>query len=108
MSLKDKSCIPCKGGIPPISYDEENKLIKKLEGWQLIRNGIHKISKDFTFKNFKKSMSFVNKVAQVAEEQGHHPNIEIRYNKVHLELYTHAIKGLHENDFILAAKIDSI
>lgn len=71
-------------------------------------NGHQQIAKDFTFKNFTEAMSFVNKVADVAEVEGHHPNIDIKYNKVRLTNYTHAIKGLHDNDFILAAKIDEL
>ncbi|MFX1413650.1 MAG: 4a-hydroxytetrahydrobiopterin dehydratase, partial [Promethearchaeota archaeon] len=74
----------------------------------LIRDGIHRIKKEFSFEDFKESMKFVNKVADLAEEEGHHPNIYIFYDKVILELHTHAIKGLHLNDFVMAAKIDAI
>ncbi|MEM4296008.1 MAG: 4a-hydroxytetrahydrobiopterin dehydratase [Candidatus Anstonellales archaeon] len=108
MDLTKKHCIPCEGGFPPMSNKEENEYIKKIKGWTLNRNGIHKISKYFVFKNFVDAMAFVNNVALIAEQEGHHPDIHISYNKVLIESYTHAIKGLSENDFILAAKIDKI
>ena len=108
MKLIEKKCIPCEGGIPPMSEQEEDQYIKEISGWTLNREGTHNIKKDFKFKNFKKAMNFVNSVADVAEQEGHHPDICIHYNKVNLELYTHAIGGLHENDFILAAKINQL
>ena len=108
MKLIEKKCVPCEGGIPPMSERAEDQYIKEISGWTLNRKGTHNIKKDFKFKNFKKAMNFVNNVADVAEQEGHHPDICIRYNKVNLELYTHAIGGLHENDFILAAKINQL
>jgi 4a-hydroxytetrahydrobiopterin dehydratase len=87
---------------------KEDKYIKKVEGWSLLRDGIHHIRKEYHFDNFVKAIEFVNKVASLAEEEGHHPDFYIYYDKVILELHTHAIKGLHENDFILAAKIDAL
>lgn len=77
-------------------------------GWTLQREGIDRIEKVFKFKNFKKAMIFVNRVADIANEQDHHPDIFIHWNEVTLTLYTHAIKGLHDNDFIIAAKIDEL
>lgn len=91
-----------------MSEQEEDQYIKEVSDWTLSREGIHKIERDFKFKNFKKAMKFVNDVADLAEQEGHHPDICIHYNKVNLELYTHAISGLHENDFILAAKINQL
>jgi len=91
-----------------MSIEDEDRYIKETPSWTLDREGIHKIKKSFKFKDFKDSMIFVNKVAEISEEEGHHPNMCIFYNKVQLELYTHAIKGLFENDFIMAAKIDEI
>ncbi len=88
-----------------MSEEEAKALLKKIEGWQLKENKIRKV---YRFKDFKESMKFVNKVAELAEEEGHHPNISISWNKVSLTLTTHAIGGLSENDFILAAKIDII
>ncbi len=108
MELIKKHCVPCEGGIPPMSEKEEDQYIKEISNWTMSREGTHKINKDFKFKNFKNAMTFVNKVADVAEQEGHHPDICIHYNRVNLELYTHAISGLHENDFILAAKIDQL
>ena len=85
------------------------QLILKVDSWELEEeNGHQQIVRNFKFKNFVEAMSFVNKVADVAEVEGHHPNIDIKYNKVRLTNYTHAIKGLHDNDFILAAKIDEL
>lgn len=100
--------MPCKGGIPPLSEEKENQYLKKVEGWSLIREGIHRIKKEFYFENFKEAMKFVNKVADLAEEEEHHPDIYIYYDEVVLELHTHAIKGLHLNDFVMAAKINEI
>ena len=106
--LVKKHCVPCEGGTPPMSIADEDRYIKEVPTWTLDRGSIHKIKKSFKFKDFREAMSFVNKVAEIAEEEGHHPNICIFYNRVELELYTHAIKGLFENDFIMAAKIDEI
>ena len=106
--LINKRCVPCEGGIPPLSEERENYYLKQVKGWNLIQEGIHRIQKEFYFKNFKESMKFVNQVAKLAEEEGHHPDIHIYYDTVNLEIHTHAIKGLHTNDFILAAKIDTI
>jgi 4a-hydroxytetrahydrobiopterin dehydratase len=91
-----------------MSIEDEDRYIKEVPSWTLDREGVHRIKKSFKFKDFKDAISFVNKVAEIAEEEGHHPNISIFYNRVELELYTHAIKGLFENDFIMAAKIDEI
>lgn len=106
--LAKKHCVPCEGGIPPMPNEDEDKYMKEVPTWTLDREGIHKIRKTFKFKDFKEAMRFVNEVARIAEVEGHHPNILIMYNRVQLELYTHAIQGLFENDFIMAAKIDQI
>ncbi len=108
MDLARKHCVPCEGGDPPLLDVEENKLKKQIPDWVLLRSGIHKLRKQFKFKNFKQSMSFVNKVAKTAEAEGHHPDIYIFYNKVQLDLFTHAVSGLSENDFIMAAKINKV
>lgn len=103
MSLKDKKCLPCEGGVHPFSTEKIQQYLKLVhENWKL-ENG--KIVSDYKFKDFAEAMEFVNRVAEIAESEGHHPDIILHYNKVRLELYTHAIKGLSENDFILAAKI---
>ena len=98
--------MPCEGGIPPLNVKKENEYFK--QGWSLIREGIHRIKKEFSFDDFMEAMNFVNKIAELAEEEGHHPDIYIYYNKVVLELHTHAIKGLHLNDFVMAAKINEL
>lgn len=102
-----KKCVPCRGGIPPLSVQKAQEFLKKIDNWGLVGGG-KKIRKNFEFKNFLESMGFVNRVAKVAEMEGHHPDIFVSYNKVTLTVFTHAIGGLHENDFILAAKIDAI
>ena len=102
-------CVPCRGGVPPLADTRIKEMITAVPGWTRINDGgIDKIQKEFKFKDFKAAMSFVNKVAEIAEEQWHHPNIMIDWNKVTLTLWTHAIKGLFDNDFILAAKIDEM
>ncbi len=106
MDLTKKHCVPCEGGVPPMGKDEAEKYLKEVKGWQLAGN---KIEKYLKFKNFKQAMKFINKVADLAEEEGHHPDILVySWNKVKLMTYTHAIDGLSENDFILAAKIDKL
>ncbi|MBN2156830.1 MAG: 4a-hydroxytetrahydrobiopterin dehydratase [Candidatus Lokiarchaeota archaeon] len=106
--LTEKKCVPCEGKISPLSESQEKKYLQQVSGWELNHEGIHRISKKFIFKDFKESMQFVTAVADLAEEEGHHPDIHIYYNHVNLELHTHAIKGLHQNDFILASKINKI
>src|SRR3990167_2059782 len=107
--LTKKHCVPCEGGTPPLSDEKENEMLKLIqhdnENWLLLRDGNHMIRRMFTFKDFKKAMEFVNKIADLAESEGHHPDIKIVYNKVQLDLFTHAVGGLSENDFIMAAKI---
>ncbi|MBI2597923.1 MAG: 4a-hydroxytetrahydrobiopterin dehydratase [Candidatus Diapherotrites archaeon] len=105
--LAAKKCVPCQGGIPPIELAEAKKMLLQAKGWELTENG-KKIEKKFVFKNFAKAMEFVGKVAKIAEQEGHHPDIFVSYNKVTITNYTHKIGGLHENDFILAAKIDEL
>jgi 4a-hydroxytetrahydrobiopterin dehydratase len=106
--LINKKCVPCEGGIPPLSMQREKFYMNQIKGWDLIHEGIHRIKKEFAFDDFNQSMNFVNKVAEIAEGENHHPDIHIYYDTVELEIHTHAIKGLHSNDFILAAKIDHL
>ena len=108
--LLSKKCVPCEAGIPPLSKEKIAEYIKQLSSeWQLIEEkNIPRIKKRFKFANFKDAIAFVNKIANLAEKEGHHPNIFVFYNKVDIELYTHAIKGMHDNDFIMAAKIDEL
>ncbi len=102
------TCVPCRGGIPPLESLRIDELMKAVPGWTHKKDGVDKIERKYKFKNFKKSMEFVNKVAELAEEQDHHPDILIHWNEVTLTFWTHAIKGLHDNDFIMAAKIDEL
>lgn len=106
--LSQKHCVPCEGGDPPLSEAEENRLIKEIHDWLLLREAEHKLRKQFKFKNFKEAMNFVNKIAKIADREGHHPDIYIFYNKVQIELFTHVVGGLSENDFIMVSKIDLI
>jgi 4a-hydroxytetrahydrobiopterin dehydratase len=107
MNLNNKSCKPCEDKTSALTGDESSELIKEVENWMLIDD--KKIEKVFSFKDFTSALEFVNKVGAIAEKEGHHPNIYIfSYNKVKIDLYTHNIDGLSENDFILASKIDSL
>lgn len=108
MTLETQRCIPCSEGAAPLTDAQEDTLMDKVNGWNLHREGVHKISKNFQFENFRESISFVNGVAGIAEAENHHPDIRIEYSRVQIILYTHKIKGLHENDFVLAAKIDKL
>jgi 4a-hydroxytetrahydrobiopterin dehydratase len=107
MDLLSKKCVPCEGGMPPMTEEEANKYLSETLGWKLADDK-KSISRDFEFKDFKESMDFVNHIAGIVNEEGHHPDIYIFYNKVQLALSTHAIGGLSENDFILAAKINHL
>lgn len=108
MDLTQKHCVPCEGGDPPVSSEKEKELQLQVPDWLLLDDGTHKLRRQFTLKNFKDAISFVNKIAEVAEQEGHHPDIYIYYNKVQIDLFTHAVGGLSENDFIMAAKIDEL
>jgi 4a-hydroxytetrahydrobiopterin dehydratase len=106
--LAKKRCVPCEGGVKPLTEAEARELSPQLEqDWMLIDSG-HMLARTFNFKDFVTTMKFVNKVAEIAEEEQHHPDMSISYNTLSIELTTHAISGLSENDFILAAKIDEI
>lgn len=106
--LASLTCVPCRGGTPPMEGGKVKLMLDVVPGWIKSAGEIDKIEKFFQFKNFTEAMVFVNKVAEIADEQDHHPDIFIQWNKVTLTLWTHAIKGLFENDFILAAKIDEL
>ncbi len=107
MDLAQQKCIPCEVGGLAMTESEAKKHLVEISGWALIESG-KKIEKLFTYADFKGAMMFVHKVADIAEREGHHPDISISYNKVIITLWTHAVGGLSLNDFILAAKIDSI
>lgn len=105
MSLISKQCKPCEGSVPPLSSDEISLLLSQLDGWQLTDKII---SKSFTFKNYYQTMAFVNATAWISHREDHHPDITFGYNQCRVEYTTHAINGLSENDFICAAKIDTL
>ena len=106
MDLSTKKCKPCEVGAPPLGRETIAQYLSGITGWQIEEE--KKIKKEFRFKDFLGSMDFVNKVAALAEGEGHHPSIFISYNKVRITLTTHAMGGLSENDFIMAAKIDQL
>ena len=108
--LADKKCIPCEGGIPSFNLEEIHKYLKKVDGWDVesLDKKDYYIIKNFKFKNFLESQSFVNKVGEIAEQEGHHPDIWFGWGYAKIKIQTHAINGLHESDFVLAAKIDKI
>ncbi|HEX9722314.1 MAG TPA: 4a-hydroxytetrahydrobiopterin dehydratase [Candidatus Paceibacterota bacterium] len=103
-NLAVKKCVPCESDTPPLEHDKIQELVKDVEGWEVKDDKL--IAKTFKFKTFMEGISFVNQVASLAEREGHHPDIIIRYRKVTFQLTTHAIGGLSENDFIMASKID--
>jgi 4a-hydroxytetrahydrobiopterin dehydratase len=106
--LVAKKCLPCEGGVAPCTLDESNQQLTKLVGWRLTHEG-QRIRKDWTVKHFMAGMEFFSKVAEVAEADAHHPDLHLEgYRNLSIELWTHAIGGLSENDFILAAKIDQL
>jgi len=108
--LYNKKCITCEGGIPGFDITEIHKYLKMVDGWEVKpdESEIYYLIKEFKFKNFLESQNFVNKVAEIAEIEGHHPDIWFGWGYAKIKIFTHAIKGLHESDFILAAKIDRI
>ena len=107
-ALAERKCRPCEGGIPPLARADAEKLLAGLDqGWKL-GNDAHSIRREFGFKNFYRTMSFVNAVAHLANIEDHHPDLEVGYNYCRIVFTTHAVKGLSENDFICAAKIDRI
>ena len=107
MDLAQKKCVPCEVGGKPLTKEEAQVLLAQTPGWQLDEDA-KKISRNFTFKNFKEALAFTNKVGAIGEAEGHHPDMLLKWGKVAIELSTHAIKGLSENDFILAAKINAL
>ncbi len=108
--LFEKKCAPCEGGVPALDISEIHKYQKKINGWDVIKNdkNIYFLEKKFKFKNFVESQKFVNQVGRISEEEGHHPEILFGWGYAKINISTHAIEGLSENDFILASKIDKI
>ncbi len=104
--LASKTCVPCRGGVAPLQGEELTNLQKQLSGWQVVEE--HYLNKSFKFPDFRQALVFVNRVGELAEEQGHHPDIYLAWGKVDITIWTHKIDGLTESDFILAAKIDQL
>jgi 4a-hydroxytetrahydrobiopterin dehydratase len=104
--LSNKQCVPCRGGVPALKGDEITPLLNQLDGWEVIEE--HHLTKTYRFANFRESLSFVNRVGELAEEQGHHPDICFGWGQAEITIWTHKINGLTESDFILAAKIDEV
>ncbi|HEX2921449.1 MAG TPA: 4a-hydroxytetrahydrobiopterin dehydratase [Bacteroidales bacterium] len=105
--LAEKKCIPCEGNVPALGENEINEFRSQISAdWKIVDN--RKIKREFSFVNYKHTIDFVNRVAGIAEEEGHHPDMYVFFGRVEIELWTHSIGGLTENDFILAAKIDEI
>ena len=107
--LLDKKCVPCEGGVPALDLSEIHKYQKKVDGWDVKKNdkNIYFLEKKFNFENFLESQNFVNLVGEISENEGHHPDISFGWGYAKISITTHAIEGLSENDFILAAKIDN-
>lgn len=105
MELTNRRCVPCEGGVPKLGPDEVAALLREVEGWGL---GAERLEKRLKFRDFNHLMAFVNRMADLAEREGHHPDFAVHYNILDIAVWTHAVGGLTENDFILAAKIDAL
>jgi 4a-hydroxytetrahydrobiopterin dehydratase len=106
MSLAEKHCVPCRGGVPALAGEELEKMKKQVSGWQVV--GGHHLIKTYSFPDFRTALDFVNRIGETAEQEGHHPDIYLAWGKVEVKIWTHKIDGLTESDFILAAKIDEL
>ena len=106
MELAEKRCVPCRGGVPPLTHEEIGRLLPEIPEWQAEND--HHLVRTYTFPDFKTALDFVNRAGAVAEEQGHHPDLHLSWGKVGVQTWTHKIDGLTESDFILAAKLDRL
>ena len=104
--LAKRKCVPCHGGVPPLRADEIAQFLGELQGWEVVDG--HHLKKTYAFPNFRQSLALVNRIGEVAEAEGHHPDICFGWGRVEVTIHTHAIDGLSESDSILAAKIDEI
>ena len=105
--LASRDCVPCKGGVPPLTEDERAPLLAQLdEGWEVVDG--HHLSRVYGFGNFREALAYVNAVGEVAEQHNHHPDLHLAWGRVGVEVWTHKIDGLHEADFVFAAKCDRI
>lgn len=104
--LADKTCVPCQGDARPLGGEDLEELLGQIPGWTAIEE--HHLHKEFSFKNFREALDFVNRVGEIAEEQGHHPDIRFGWGRVEIDIFTHKIDGLTESDFVFAAKVDRL
>ncbi len=103
-NLAERQCVPCKGGMPPLTAAEAAPLLAQLDGWSVVDN--HHLEKRYKLKNFATALELVNRIGAVAEEQNHHPDILLAWGRVEIRIWTHKINGLTESDFVFAAKCD--
>lgn len=104
--LASKECVPCRGGVPPLTPEQREPLLAQLSGWTVVDG--HHLSKQYDFENFVDGLAFVNRVGEVAEQNSHHPDLSLSWGKVRVDVWTHKIDGLTESDFVLAAKCDLV
>jgi 4a-hydroxytetrahydrobiopterin dehydratase len=104
--LADKTCVPCRGDVPPLRGKELEELERQLPDWEIVEG--HHLRREFRFRNFREALDFVNRVGELAEEQGHHPDIDFGWGRAAITVFTHKIDGLTESDFVLAAKVDRL
>ena len=104
--LADRTCVPCRGGVPPLEGVELEELSRQVPGWEVV--GGHHLRREFRFRNFQEALDFVNRVGELAEEQSHHPDIDFGWGRAVVTIFTHKIDGLTESDFVLAAKVDRL
>lgn len=104
--LAEKDCVPCRGGVPPLTTDEIEPFLVQLSGWEVMDS--HHLEKAYDFPDFLSALDFVNQIGLIAEQQGHHPDVFLSWGKVGIKIWTHKINGLTESDFVLAAKIDEL
>ena len=105
-SLASRQCVPCRGGVPALTAEQIAPLLSQLSGWQVVQQ--HHLQKAYSFADFVTALAFVNRVGEVAERNGHHPDVHLSWGRVTIEIWTHKIDGLTESDFILAAKCDAV
>ncbi len=106
MGLADKNCVPCRGGVPPLPAEAVTSYLAQLDGWEAVDN--HHLTKTYKLADFKEALAFVNRIGAMVEEQNHHPDIYFAWGKVRIDIWTHKINGLTENDFVFAAKCDAL
>ena len=104
--LARRECVPCRGGVPPLKGEEIKRLLSQVDGWEVVNE--HHLKKAYKFENFRESQAFVDRVGNLAEEQGHHPDICFGWGRAEITIWTHKIDGLTQSDFVLAAKIDAL